>query len=69
MFLKICSLLETFVQGPLNLEVLELYDPNILYVHYTVYFIVQYIVTPCISRVVLYTDTSDIITCCYIGCY
>ena len=29
-FLKICSLLETFVQGPLNLEVVELYDPNIL---------------------------------------
>ena len=51
-FFKIRFLLETFVLGPLNPKVLELYDPNILYV--------KYIVAPCISRVVLYTDTSDL---------
>ena len=51
-FFKIRFLLETFVLGPLNPKVLELYDPNILYV--------KYIVAPCISRLVLYTDTSDL---------
>ena len=45
-FFKIRFLLETFVLGPLNPKVLELYDPNILYV--------KFIVAPCSSCIVLY---------------
>ena len=45
-FFKIRFLLETFVLGPLNPKVLELYDPNILYV--------KYIVAPFFSCIVLY---------------
>ena len=59
-FFKIRFLLETFVLGPLNPKVLELYDPNVLYISillrhaFVSKLYVKYIVAPCFSCIVLY---------------